>query len=375
MTDTNGTVQQDSRARALRRKRNAFRTYPLPAKAISGAETAVWKHLSNLDQAPPPELKPFVDWFEGEVESRERFRWALRDGLDELLDGQRTGRWAYQHLSPTEKTHLGTVIEINLTKEFELKAGSVLDWQIAGLEIDCKYSQTLGKWEIPMEMYRCGDHGGRQGSADHPALLTWFNDDTNEWAAGLITVTDRRLRWTDDGATGIRRRVYNGDKKRRLADDAARDVFWLWGGRQKDLPRNLLLHMPEDARSRVLSFPGSGQKRVDQLFRELQERIVGRQTILTVAQQDDPPKRARDARLRLRAEGLLVLGHEPVHARVASDLGLPVPAKGEWISVRVRPASDSDDAPYTMLEGRRWVKARVGELAVAAPVLPRKLAT
>ncbi len=56
--------------------------------------------------SPPAELTPFVDWFEKEPEARERFRWALRDSLDELLDGQRTGRWAYQHLSKTEKTYL-----------------------------------------------------------------------------------------------------------------------------------------------------------------------------------------------------------------------------------------------------------------------------
>lgn len=374
MTDPNGHSQQDSRARALRRKRNAFRVHPTPANARSGAEAVAWAQLSNLAKTPSPELKPFVDWFESETESRERFRWALRDGLDELLDGQRTGRWAYQHLSPTEKAHLGTVIEINLTKEFDLRAGSVLDWQIAGLEIDCKYSQRLGNWEIPMEMYRCNAHEDRQGKSDYPALLTWFNDDTSQWAAGLITVTDERLRWMNDKTTGNRRRVYNGDRKRRLADNSAQDVFWLWGGRQKDLPRNLLLHMPDDARSRVLSCPSSGQERVNQLFRELQGQIVGRQTILTVAQQDDAPKRARDARPHLRPEGLLVLGHEPAHARVATDLGLQAPAKGEWISVRVRPASDSNNAPHTTLEGRRWVKAQPGEPAVMAPLLPRKLA-
>src|SRR4051812_18145145 len=55
------------------------------------------------------------------------------------------------------------------------------------------------------------------------------------------------------------------------------------------------------------TFPKSGQKRVDQLFRDVQGRIVGRQVVLTVAQQDDAPKRARAARLDLQPEGILVL--------------------------------------------------------------------
>ena len=44
---------------------------------------------------------------------------------------------------------------MNLTKEFEFANGDDLDWQIAGRDVDCKFSKDLGGWEIPMEMYRC----------------------------------------------------------------------------------------------------------------------------------------------------------------------------------------------------------------------------
>ncbi|TDN92214.1 restriction endonuclease NaeI [Microbacterium sp. BK668] len=333
----------------------------------------MWKSLSNIEPEPPRELAPLVDWFYSEDESRERFRWALRDGLDELLDGQRTGRWAYQHLSPTEKAHLGTVVEINLTKEFDLESGELLDWQIRGIELDCKYSQTLGNWEIPLEMYRCDDHGDRQGRSDFPALLTWLSDDSSEWAAGLITVTDKRLRWMTDKTTGAWRRVYNADRKRRLSDAAAKDIFWLWGGRQSDLPRNLLLHMSPEARARVFANARSGQARVNQLFREVQQQLIGRQTVLTVAQQDDAPKRARDARPHLRPDGMLVIGHELAHQRVARELGLPAPAKGEWISVRVVPVNEADTRKFTVLDGKRWAKARNDDPPTPAPLLPRTL--
>ncbi len=212
---------------------------------------------------------------------------------------------------------MGTAVEVNLTKEFEFANGDDLDWKVAGLDVDCKFSKDLGGWEIPMEMYLCEDHGARQGKANHPALLTWLNDDTNQWAAGLITITDERLRWRVDKESGERSRGYNRDNKRRLADSAKSDIYWLWGGMQRDLPRNLLLHLDAAARERVFSHPRSGQARVDQLFREVQDTIVSRQMVVTVAQQDDAPKRARDARLHLRKEGVLILGHQESHPSVA----------------------------------------------------------
>ncbi|MCV7086979.1 restriction endonuclease [Mycolicibacter hiberniae] len=337
-----------------------------------GRMPRAWTLKSGLEQYIPPSLQPIVDWFDDAPDARERFRWALRDSLDELLDGQRTGRWAYQHLTKTEKTYLGTAVEVNLTKEFEFCNGDHLDWQIAGRDIDCKFSKDLGGWEIPMEMYLCADHGDRQGRADHPALLTWFDDTTSRWAAGLTTVSDESLRWKlDDNGDTVR--AYNRDNKRRLAESSAAGVYWLWGGLQADLPRNLLLHLNPDRRERIFSFPNSGQKRVDQLFREVQGQIVGRQTVLTVGQQDDAPKRVRDARLHLRSGGILILGHQDSHPAIATALQLPVPVKGEWIAVRVTPVSEADTRPCCILSGQRWAVAQVDEPTVVAPELPKKL--
>lgn len=366
------TEFQDSRARAMRRRRNTFRTHPVPTQPM-GRVPVAFAPQPRREQNRPGELTPILEWFDGEPDARERMRWALRDSLDELLDGQRTGRWAYQHLSKTEKTYLGTAVEVNLTKEFEFENGVDLDWQIAGQDVDCKFSKDLGGWEIPMEMYRCADHGARQGKADHPALLIWLNDDRSQWAAGLLTITDERLRWRHGSATGDRSRAYNRDNKRRLADPTAAEIYWLWGGVQADLPRNLLLQMNAAARERIFSHPRSGQARVDQLFREVQGTIVSRQMVLTVAQQDDAPKRARDARLHLRGEGLLLLGHQESHPRIASVLELPVPVKGEWIAVRVVPVEHTDTRRFFTVEGQRWAKAASDEPITPAPVLPKQL--
>ncbi|MEU4095264.1 NaeI family type II restriction endonuclease [Streptomyces sp. NPDC026673] len=371
---------QESRALAAKHsRRNSFRTWDPPREAMSKMPRE-WRIQSGPTQHAPDDLAPFVEWFYDQPEARERFRWALRDSLDELLDGQRTGRWAYQHLTKTEKTYLGTAVEVNLTKEFAIDNGADLDWSIAGLDIDCKFSKDLGGWEIPMEMYLCADHGERGGRADHAAVVTWMNDDTSQWAAGIVRITDERLRWKRErGANGDRVRAYNRDNKRKLSDGAKSEVFWLWGGLQTDLPTNLLRHLDPEARERILTaslprYPSSGQQRVNQLFREVPDRLIGRQTVLTVGQQDDAPKRARDARKALRPKGIVVLGHQGSHPHVARKLELPVPTKGEWISTRLVPVSSDDARPKFSLDGQFWARARekeqLGPEPVPAPDLP-----
>ena len=45
----------------------------------------------------------------------------LRDTFDQLYDGQRTGRYRVDQLHKTEKTHCGTLVEINLTGSLDSK--------------------------------------------------------------------------------------------------------------------------------------------------------------------------------------------------------------------------------------------------------------
>ncbi|MCD2100240.1 NaeI family type II restriction endonuclease [Rhodococcus rhodochrous] len=361
--DSGGRVQPlEARAASMRRTRNMFRKHPAPTVPMSRAR---FRPTHNL-LAPPPDLRHIVAFFEASPDGRERFRWTLRDSLDEALDGQRTGRWCYQHLRKTEKTYLGTAIEINLTREWEISDGKELDWNILGTEVDCKFSRDIGGWEIPMEMYVCSDHGTQSATEDHPALLVWMNDDTNEWAAGILRITDDGLRWrrSQDGA---RVRAYNRDNKRRITEDALERVYWLWGGIQSDLPPNLLLHLPHSVRDDVLAPGSSGQGRVDSLFRNVQNRLINRSVVLTVGQQDDAPKRVRDARTRLRREGIIILGHEQHHQSVAISLGLDIPHKGSWISTRVTPVSNDEDRARFFLDGQWWAQATKEDDVVAAP--------
>jgi hypothetical protein len=313
---------------------------------------------------PPDDLRSVVEWFLRHEDARDRFRWVLRHSLDQLLDGEHTGRWNYLHLSKTEKTHLGTIVEINLTKEFGIDDGGHLDWQVDGADLDCKFSKDYRGWEIPREMYLSPTGEPDSGTADHLALLVWMDDDRSQWAVGILRVSDDLL----SGSS-------NRDRKRKLNDEGLAAVHWLWGGVQHDLPENTLLHMEPAARDRVFGASSrSGQKRINALFRELAGQIVGRTTVLTVAQQDDGMKRPRDARRpeNLGSAGYLILGHQDASPHIARLLELPVPVKGEFVSVRVAPVGSTDPRPKCSIGGEWWAKAEPGDPVAAAPELPRK---
>jgi hypothetical protein len=75
----------------------------------------------------------------------------LRRTYDMLLDGQHTGRYRWDQLYKTEKTHFGTLVEINLQRAFGFADGQSMDFAIRGIDVDCKYSQSRGDWMIPPE--------------------------------------------------------------------------------------------------------------------------------------------------------------------------------------------------------------------------------
>jgi hypothetical protein len=185
-----------------------------------------------------------------------RFGQVIRDTIDQLLDGQRTGRYRYEDLYKTEKTHLGTLVEINLQREFAFGDGEEMDYSISGVDVDCKFSAFSRGWQLPVE------------SVGHVCLLVWANDGQSRWSAGLLRIEERLL--------GAGR---NRDLKRTLNDEGFRAIRWLW--QMQPLAENLLLHLDEETRAGILLVaPGSGQRRIDELFRRVQRRVVTRSTVL-----------------------------------------------------------------------------------------------
>lgn len=288
----------------------------------------------------------------------------LRETFDQLYDGQRTGRWSPEQLHKTEKTHMGTLVEINVHRAFGFDDGEKMDYNIAGVEVDCKFAGKLGGWMLPREAYL----------HDHICLVIWASEELNRWEAGLVRAMPRSPHLDaselDDllGAT-------NQDLKRPLTAAGESRVRWLYDA--PSLPENLLYHLDAETREQIFAARGrgreSGQAKVNMLFRLVQRRIVNRASLLTVARQKDSPKRARDARVpkNLGQEGILVLGHQEDDPIVAAHLGLPVPSKGDFVSARVVPAERDWRGQAAEIGGELWRLAEAPDPVIPAPQMKR----
>ncbi|HTQ91764.1 MAG TPA: NaeI family type II restriction endonuclease [Streptosporangiaceae bacterium] len=284
---------------------------------------------------------------------------AIRGALDMLLDGQHTGRYRWDQLHKTEKTHAGTLVEIALARVLRLADGAALDYTIAGADVDCKFSHRLGGWMIPPE-------------ADGKLmLLVQASDEDGTWSAGLLRAAGANLRPAG-----------NRDGKRALSERGRAAVCWLHA--RAPLQENALTRLPEADVAAIFA-AGSGQQRVNELFRRAQRIRVSRTVVATVAMQDDYMKRVRGgggARDQLRAEGIVIFGDYAGDQVLAAALGLPRPGPGEFVSARLAPrpagagagpgeAGDRDYARFIRLAGADWLLASATDPAAPAPALPR----
>ncbi|MEU4954719.1 NaeI family type II restriction endonuclease [Streptomyces lavendulae] len=294
---------------------------------------AVYGHLRQLDP------------------SGQRFASVLRDTIDQLLNGEVTGRYDWKSLFKTEKTHAGTIVEINLQREFKFADGAAMDYRISGVDVDCKYSQQFGGWMIPPE------------AMNHLCLLVWADDYKSKWSAGLLRITPD---WLNQGN--------NRDMKMTVKAEHRNKILWLW--HEAELPENILLHMNASDRDAVFSHK-SGQGRIDELFRRVQGRRIGRNVVRTVAQQKDYMKRVRGnggSRSSLREEGIIIMGDYRAHQEIAKKLGLPVPLEGDFVSARVIETDGQCGRPHAVIDGAAWAVASSSDITSRAPALPTHLA-
>ena len=151
----------------------------------------------------------------------------MRQTLDQLYDGQRTGRYSWDQLNKTERTHFGTLFEINLRREFNdvIDEGVKLDYRVAGHDVDCKFSQTMYAWMIPPE------------AVGELLFVGYVKDSASEFAVGIVRASPDHLR-----------SAANRDAKVGLNQAGRHAVRWLF--RPGDLPPNVLLHAdPVDIRT------------------------------------------------------------------------------------------------------------------------------
>lgn len=231
---------------------------------------------------------------------------AIRQALNEVIDGARTKRYRFEQLDKEEKTYIGKKIEIILRDALGLPKGHICDLDVDGIEVDIKWSAS-GHWMIPRE------------NIDQICLVITAteNEIGSTFNMGLIRTT---LAVLNIGK--------NQDQKRTISAVGMRQVRWLF--QSEPMPSNFLLQLPSQTRETILS-QDTGQARISELFRLVQMVPIPREAIEAIGNQRDTAKRIRDARLDLNPEGIKILSGKYGRLK-ARDLGLPIPELDEFIS-------------------------------------------
>lgn len=232
---------------------------------------------------------------------------SLRLAFDEVIDGQRTGRYKVEQLEKTEKTYIGTKVEIVLRDLLELERGKVLDNLIQGHEVDTKF--TLGSdWMIPRE------------AIGHLCILIKGEDNSGLFSLGVLRMTPSVLR-----------KGKNQDKKGSVSAAGKKNIHWIVNNQQ--FAENLLLKLPSAQRIAIMT-PKSGRQRILALFRNVRRKIIPRSVIPQVAQQRDSLKRAREAKGILANQGIQVLCSTYVADRQEFVRhGFTNFRRGDWLSI------------------------------------------
>src|ERR1700761_2095566 len=104
----------------------------------------------------------------------------IRQAIDEVIDTPRSGRFTLDELEKTEKTYIGTKIEILLRNHLKMQKGRVMDLSIDGTEVDIK--NTIGSnWNIPAE------------AVGHPCILLKADESLFICSFGLIMIRKEAL--------------------------------------------------------------------------------------------------------------------------------------------------------------------------------------
>lgn len=207
----------------------------------------------------------------------------LRQAIDEVIDAARSGRFTLDEIEKTEKTYIGTKIEILLRNHLKMQKGQVLDLSIDGTEVDIK--NTIGSnWTIPSE------------AMGHPCILLKAEEKKALCSFGIIVIRDEVL---NPGK--------NRDGKRTISKSGFQHVHWLL--RDEPYPENFWQTLASDLRQQITA-PRGGAERVAALFRLVQGKPISRLIVQGLAQQDDYMKRIRrngGARDHLAPEGIAIL--------------------------------------------------------------------
>lgn len=179
----------------------------------------------------------------------------------------RTGRWSIEQLEKTEKTYIGTKVEILVRHMLGAPKGSKLDLSIDGVEVDIK--NTVGTtWSIPEE------------ALGEVCLGILGDDKTARFSVGVFVPRNELL---NEGR--------NRDRKRTLSRAGRQEVHWL--AENALMPPNVFERMPSTVREEVLDPDVGGTERLSRFLCANPYQELTRSLVLSIAQQRDPMKRLR----------------------------------------------------------------------------------
>ena len=252
----------------------------------------------------------------GQARFRQSVPMLIRQAIDEVIDAPRTGRFTIGQLEKTEKTYIGTKVEILLRKFLGFPKG-LLDLVIDGRDVDIKNTVT-GNWMIPLEAW------------GKICILVGSDEKTALCRVGLLLIREEYL------TAGP-----NRDSKRSISAAGMRGVHWLLY--DAPYPSNFWERQDPAVVRRILG-GRNGTECVVMLFRELQRIPISRKVIQTVAPQKDSLKRVRKnggARDRL-AQSNIVLLSGAYHRDLIADLGLAACTREEFISLQLSSEAEKE---------------------------------
>lgn len=244
----------------------------------------------------------------GEEAFRRNIPLLLRQAIDEVIDAPRSKRFTVAELEKTEKTYIGTKVEILLRNHLGVERGQVMDLSIDGMEVDVKNTIKFA-WTIPNE------------AVGHKCILISANEETALCSFGLIVIRPELL---NAGR--------NRDQKTTIKQSELHNAIWMLF--DAPYPRNFWQHLSPEDRRAVMT-PRGGTERLAVLFALYQRRPISRTLVQALAQQHDYMKRLRKnggARDLLSVKGIALLGGK-THRDAIRSLGLPKTSAEDFISL------------------------------------------
>ncbi|MEV0569150.1 NaeI family type II restriction endonuclease [Dactylosporangium sp. NPDC050588] len=289
---------------------------PIVAPLSPDTDADLWRAVALLRRLDP---------------NGQRTATAVREALDGVIDGPRTGRYSLKQLLKSEKTTVGAQVELAFQRTFGLTDGHRLDLSIDGVEADFKFTQTRGAWQLGPE------------NTGQLVILVYANEELGEWGLALGRVTD-------DLAAPAK----NRDGKFSLRRDRL-DSGLIWLFRDKPLQRNVLAELDEEDRQEIFA-QASSIDRVVELARRSRGRPISRTALATVVMQADPARRLRDAQPKLAQEGLFLFrGGRVEDRRRIEHLGLPELASDEIVFLQlVSVHPETTTKPFVELAEGFW---------------------